>query len=140
MDPLSFTASLIAVFTAAKAGAKALEKINNSRNAPGEIGDLLEELNRFQALLKDINEFVGSRTDLRGFQQLQDLVRHGGEIVGEINTTTTQTWPSIQFLKLSEANRQRVTAFKDGGKLTKLKDSLRVNRLDLTAALSLLTA
>lgn len=140
MDPLSFTASLIAVFTAAKAGAKALEKINDSRKAPGEIGDLLEELNRFQALLQDINEFTGPRIDSHRFQHLQDLVRHGGEIVGEITTTITQTWPSIKFLKLSDANRQRVTAFKDGGKLVKLKGSLRVNRLDLTAALSLLTA
>ncbi|KAL8936823.1 MAG: hypothetical protein Q9216_004734 [Gyalolechia sp. 2 TL-2023] len=140
MDPLSFTASLIAVLGAAKAGCKVLEKVNDSRKAPSEVGDLLEELNRFQALLKDIEGFAGPRENSPGVQQLQDIVRLGGEIVSEINITTAQTWPSIRYLRLSDANRQRVTVFKDGGKLVRLKDRLRVNRLDLTAALSLLTA
>ncbi|KAL9004945.1 MAG: hypothetical protein Q9188_002264 [Gyalolechia gomerana] len=140
MDPLTFTASLIALLEAAKTGCKALEKGNDFRKAPGEVSDLLEELNKFQALLKNLKEFAEPRSHIHGIQQLQGLVRQGGEIVDEIQTTAKQTWPSIHFLKLSEANRQRVTVFKDGGKLTRLKDRLRVNRLELTAALSLFTA
>ena len=140
MDPLSLTASLIAVLGAAKAGCKALEKVNSTRKAPSEVGDLLDELSRFQALVENTKQVVEPKRRIHGDEQLRNLVRLGGEIVNEINTITAQTWPSIHRLKLSEANQQRITVVKDGGKLKRLRDRLRANRLDMVAALGLLNA
>ncbi|KAL8950089.1 MAG: hypothetical protein Q9222_003853 [Ikaeria aurantiellina] len=140
MDPLSLTASLIAIIGAAKTGSKALQKLTQARKAPGEVGDLLGELTSFQALLEETKDLVGQNKSLRCGEQLQSLVHRGGEITGEINTLIQQTWPSIHFLKLSEANRQRVTVLRNGTRLKTLKDGLRLVSLDLAAALSLLTA
>lgn len=139
MDPLGFAASIIAVLGAAKAGYKALEKIHHTRKAPGGVSDLLDELGCFKALLEEITELVDPQRGLQGDKHLQDLVQRGGKIVGDINTLTAQTWPSIHFFKLSEANRQRVTVLKDGGKLKTLKDNLRIIHFDLVAGLSIVS-
>ncbi|KAL9011362.1 MAG: hypothetical protein Q9173_003784, partial [Seirophora scorigena] len=84
-------------------------------------------------------ELVDPQRGLQGDKHLQDLVQRGGKIVGDINTLTAQTWPSIHFFKLSEANRKRVTVLKDGGKLKTLKDTLRIIRFDLVAGLSIVS-
>ncbi|KAL8852240.1 MAG: hypothetical protein Q9221_002842 [Calogaya cf. arnoldii] len=140
MDPLSLTASIIAVLGLAKSCCKGLEKLNKGRKAPEEISELLAGLADFQTLLEEIREFVEPRKDLRCGHQLKELVRRGGETIKEINTLIQQTWPAIQFLRLSEANRQRVTVLRNGTRLRALKDNLRFISLDLTAALSLLNA
>lgn len=142
MDPLSLTASIIAVLGLAKGCCKGLEQLNKGRKGPEEIGDLLAELAGFQALLEEIKEFVEPKKgDLRcGRQQLKELVRRGGEYIREIDLLIQQTWPSMQFLKLSEANRQRVTVLRNGTRLRILKDNLRCISLDLAAALSLMNA
>ncbi|KAL9593681.1 MAG: hypothetical protein Q9219_007436 [cf. Caloplaca sp. 3 TL-2023] len=140
MDPLSLAASIIAILGVAKAGCKALDKAISTHRAPAEVTELLGELNRFRTLLEKINELVDPQKGLRADKHLQDLIQHGGKLVGEINTLTTQAWPAIRSLKLSEDNRQRVVVLRNGGKLKTLKEALRITRLDLTAALSLLTA
>ncbi len=59
MDPLSLTASIIGVITAAKAGVKALLKLNECRKAPQEVEDLASELESVQRLLEDVGSFFG---------------------------------------------------------------------------------
>ncbi|KAI4099699.1 MAG: hypothetical protein LQ339_005864 [Xanthoria mediterranea] len=140
MDPLSLTASIIAVLGLTKGCCKGLEQLNKGRKAPEEIGELLAELAGFQALLEEIQEFVEPKKDLRCGQQLKELVRRGGELIREIDVLIQQTWPSMHFLKLSEANRQRVTVLRNGTRLRVLKANLRSISLDLAAALSLMNA
>ncbi|KAI4280926.1 MAG: hypothetical protein L6R38_004061 [Xanthoria sp. 2 TBL-2021] len=113
MDPLSLTASIIAVLGLTKSCCKGLEKLNEGRKAPEEIGELLGELAGFQALLEEIKDFVEPKKDLRCGHQLKELVGRGSEFINEINILIQQTWPSIHFLKLSEANRQRVTILRN---------------------------
>ncbi|KAL8844589.1 MAG: hypothetical protein Q9176_001101 [Flavoplaca citrina] len=140
MDPLSLTASIIAVLGLTKSCCKGLEKLSKGRKAPEEIGELLCELANFQALLEEIKEFVGPKKDLRCGHQLKELIRRGGEFIDEIDVLIKQTWPSVRLLNLSEANRQRVIIFKNGTRLRALRDNLRFIGLDLAAALSLLNA
>ena len=140
MDPLSLTASIIAVLGLTKSCCKGLERLSKGRKAPEEIGELLCELANFQALLEEIKEFVGPKKDLRCGHQLKELIRRGEEFIDEINVLIKQTWPPVRLLKLSEANRQRVTIFKNGTRLRALRDNLRFIGLDLAAALSLLNA
>ncbi|KAL8755351.1 MAG: hypothetical protein Q9199_003701 [Rusavskia elegans] len=140
MDPLSLTASIIAVLGLAKSCCKGLEKLNKGRKAPEEVGEILGELAGFQALLEEFKEFAEPKKDLRCGHQLKELVGRGGEFINEINILIQQTWPSFHFLKLSEANRQRVTVLRNGTRLRVLKNNLRFISLDLAAALSLLNA
>ncbi len=58
MDPLSFTASLLTVIGAAQVGVKGIQKLNNYRNAPQELGTLATELKGVQSLLEDIKSFI----------------------------------------------------------------------------------
>ena len=141
MDPLSLTASIIAVLGAARTGAKALQRLNRARKAPREIGELLGEVTNFEILLERVQEIVGQREDLPCGPQLQCLVERGGEIVGETNSLTTASSPHhLHFLKLSDHNRARVALLRNGSRLKSLRENLQVVSLDLAAALSLLTA
>lgn len=140
MDPLSLTASIIAVLGAARKGYKALETLNKARKGPREIGELLAHLHSFQALLEKTNHLTEESESLQCCDQLREPVQRGGQVVDEINKVTQQTWPSVDFLKLSEANRQRVTALRNGSRLKALRESLQRVSLDLTAALSLSNA
>ncbi|KAL8960524.1 MAG: hypothetical protein Q9183_005449, partial [Haloplaca sp. 2 TL-2023] len=139
-DPLSLTASIVAVLGAAGTSCKALERLHRSRRAPREVGELLVELATFRALLEETKELSAQKPDLPCGQQLQPLVVRGGDFLGEITTITEQTWPSVHFLKQSEANRHRLTVLADGTRLKELKDNLRLVSLDLAAALSLVSA
>lgn len=139
-DPLSLAASIIAVLGAAGTGCKALEKLQQTRRAPREVGDVLAELTSFRALLSDTKDLVGQKDDLRCGNELQALVDRGGELIGEITTITEKTWPALDFLRLSEANRHRVAVLRYGSRLKELKDGLRLVSLDLAATLSLLSA
>ncbi|KAL8776729.1 MAG: hypothetical protein Q9203_003125 [Teloschistes exilis] len=139
-DPLSLAASIIAVLGAAGAGCKALEKLQQTRRAPREVSHVLAELTSFRTLLSDTKDLVGQKDDLRCGNELQALVNHGGELIGEITTITEKQWPGLDFLKLSEANRHRVAVLRYGSRLKELKDGLRLVSLDLAATLSLLSA
>ncbi|KAL8737768.1 MAG: hypothetical protein Q9181_001358 [Wetmoreana brouardii] len=140
MDPLSLTAGIIAVLGAARAGCKALEKLDKTRRAPSQVGDLVAVMSSFKALLEEIVELVGQKSDVQGCDHLRELVERGGQLTGEIITITQKTWVSVHFLKLSEANRHRLTVLSNGTRLKELKDGLRLVSLDLAAALSLLSA
>ncbi|KAL8671882.1 MAG: hypothetical protein Q9168_003635 [Polycauliona sp. 1 TL-2023] len=140
MDPLSLTASIIAILGLAKGCCKGLKKLRKGRKAPEIIDELLDDLASFQTLLEEIKELIERNKDLRCGHQLKELVQRGGDYIKEIDTLTQQTWPSVHFLKLSETNRQRVTVVTNGTRLKTLRDNLRSITLDLAAALSLLNA
>ncbi|KAL8701585.1 MAG: hypothetical protein Q9201_004829 [Fulgogasparrea decipioides] len=140
MDPCSLTASIITVLGAARAGCKALEKLDKTRRAPSQVGDLLVELLNFKTLLEEIVELVEQKSNVRGGKHLRELIERGAKLTGEITTITQKTWPSIHFLKLSEASRHRLAVLSNGTRLKELKDGLRLVSLDLAATLSLLSA
>ena len=53
-DPLSITASIIAVIGAAEGVGKTLTKIRNIRNAPTELLALINEVSDLRTILNDI--------------------------------------------------------------------------------------
>ncbi|KAL8695208.1 MAG: hypothetical protein Q9218_000246 [Villophora microphyllina] len=139
-DPLSLAAGIIAVLGAAATGCRALEKLQQTRRAPREVGDVLAELTSFKALLEDTKDLVERKEGLQCGNELQALVSRGGGLIGEIITITEKTWPAFHFLKLSEANRHRVAVLRYGTRLKELKDGLRLVTLDLAATMSLVSA
>ena len=57
-DPLSITASIIAVIGAAEGVSKSLAKIKNIRNAPQEILGLINEVSDLRIILRDVERYV----------------------------------------------------------------------------------
>jgi Fungal N-terminal domain of STAND proteins len=60
MEPLSLTASIIAVLTAANTVAHGLVKLRGFKNAPDELLALMNEVSDLQVILEEVNEI--SRT------------------------------------------------------------------------------
>ncbi|KAI1184587.1 hypothetical protein F5B17DRAFT_411280 [Nemania serpens] len=60
MDPLSITASIIAVITATRQTAKGLRSLYQLRHAPQEVLELLNEINELQTLLCLVEKATGS--------------------------------------------------------------------------------
>ncbi|KAK4694098.1 hypothetical protein P7C71_g3424, partial [Lecanoromycetidae sp. Uapishka_2] len=69
MDPLSLTASLLAVIAAAQGGIAGLRKLSNYRKAPSEIEELTSELDRLHAVLNEVRSFAQLKDDLLMFSE-----------------------------------------------------------------------
>ena len=72
-DPLSVTASIIAVLGAAEGVSKTLAKIRNLRHAPEELLALINEVSDLRIILGDVQNYV---RDNAGFPALQDTLQH----------------------------------------------------------------
>ena len=99
---------------------------------------MLLELTSFSSLLGEVKDLVGCRDDLAGIKLLEELARKGGRIADDVNSISRLTFPS--FRHLIEESRQRATILRSGTRLKDLREDLRKVGLDLTAALSSLTA
>lgn len=135
MDPLSFTASIIAVNTAVKAGVKGFRKLSDYRKAPQEIGDLVSELESTGSLLEEILGFAGVHEDCEG---LRYCVERAETKTTEINDLLLSA--SFVYPQLNNANQARLVLFRYRDRLKSLRDGLIVIRLDLAVRLNLIQA
>ena len=62
-DPLSITASIIAVVGAAEGVTKTLSKIKNMRHAPDELLALINEVSDLRIILSDIHSYIVENTE-----------------------------------------------------------------------------
>ena len=99
MDPVSFTASIIAVIGAARTGAAGLRKLNSVRKAPRQTADLIAEVANFQSLLERIQELVAQADDIQCASDLHNLVARGGDKIHELNLLLASS--SFQIFNLS---------------------------------------
>ena len=72
-DPLSLTASIIAVIGAVEVVAKTLKKISSIRNAPNELLALVNEISDFRIILSDVENHNVKNTESVPQQQLQHM-------------------------------------------------------------------
>jgi hypothetical protein len=63
MDPLSVTASIIAVIGTARQITKNLQKIHILHDAPSELHALMNDVVDFQAVLGDVDAVLGARNE-----------------------------------------------------------------------------
>ena len=61
-DPLSITASIIAVVGAAEGVTKTISKISNLRNAPNQVLALINEVSDLRIILGDIHSYIIENT------------------------------------------------------------------------------
>ncbi|KAL8832355.1 MAG: hypothetical protein Q9191_000311 [Dirinaria sp. TL-2023a] len=145
MDPLSFSASLIAVIGAARAGsrvgAEALQKLAAYRHAPQEIHTLRAELERFEQLLEQATNVVKdvdkSTLQSRG-QILAQEVDKVGKKIEEINRLL---FASKGFIaKLSDEKQAKVVWMQNKKNIKNVQADLKEVWNTLNCALGILTA
>ena len=138
MDPLSLTASILAVITAAQAGVQGLRKLNTFRKAPQELEDLALELDGIKSLLQDVERFLELNPLLSQSGGLSQSVQCAASKITKINKLL-QSEP-FALLKLSDAAQGRLVFIRYKGRIQSLRDDLRVVRQDLAVRLGLVAA
>ena len=135
MDPLSITASLLAVIGAAKAGASGLRKLSSFRKAPSELADLLSELERFQQILSDLQSFLALYPDAMFNEGLYECVLGSASKVQVINNLVNSD--PFNLSRLGNGKNVRVVWVRHKQILLSLRDDLRVSNMDLVVRLGL---
>lgn len=142
MDPLSLTANIIAVVSAASDASRLLRRIARLRNAPEELFQFQNEISDIQVVLvlvRQTSAGLGDKDTSGLLQVLGDLVRRA--------TDTLHTFDDIMRNKLAiQANGTDVTKFSWRGwlqnvsRLRSLSADLRRIRLDMNSTLTMITA
>ena len=138
MDPLSLTASILAVITAAQAGVQGLRKLNTFRKAPQELEDLALELESIESLLQDVKHFLELNPLLLQSGGLSQSVRCAASKITKINKLLESK--PFALLKLSNAAQGRLIFLRYKDRIQSLRDDLRVVRQDLAVRLGLVAA
>lgn len=138
MDPLSITASLLAVIGAAKLGTNGLRKLSSYRKAPRELADLLSELQRFQGILTDLKLFIELYPDAVFGEGLYECVQGSAAKISAINNLVASS--PFNLSRLSDDNHARVVWVRYKRTLLSLRDDLQVSRMDLGVRIGLIKA
>ncbi|KAL9121160.1 MAG: hypothetical protein Q9187_002285 [Circinaria calcarea] len=94
-DPLSITASIVAVVGAAGGITKTLAKIKNIRNAPDELLALINEVSDLRLILNDLQHYITQDTQRQ--QILQEELQHISILVGRAKDKLLQLDELIQY-------------------------------------------
>lgn len=141
MDPLSATASVLAVLGALAASAKGLRKLLALRKSPKELSDLLHEITALRSLLKIVHASLLNLADiapLQAFlQELQCLLKPVEQGMLELDKLTQHQ------LRRRESSKMDVlpylsgmTWLKRGPDILHTKQVIRDARNNLHAALT----
>ncbi|RMY62881.1 hypothetical protein D0865_00193 [Hortaea werneckii] len=139
MDPLSITASCIAILGASTATGKALRKLTALRNVPGDLQQLFNEREASRALLvviqstlHGIQDTAVYRNNLEALEQL--LIRFRDDIGGLDELLEYElTQPEANSNGLPEA--RKLQWMKAGHKIRDIKQKIRDARSGLESAL-----
>lgn len=141
LDPLSFTASLIAVTGALSTSGQILEKLLSLRQAPTKLLALINEVNALRSLLRIVQaavEAVKEQDELKyDLVDLHNLIYPVNRYVQDLDNIT-----QYQFRRSETVNSDgtpkvsRIAWLKGGPDLAALQSNLHDTRLNLIAALS----
>lgn len=139
MDPLSITASIIACGGAAKGTVKALRKIKTYINSSQEIESLIHDLEDVQALLQGTSEFIANADFGPSKEQfLTQQVTRLGDRIGELDQFINA--PRHRVPGVNEERQARFSWVKHEKKIRSLRNDLVDAKVNLTNALTLITA
>ncbi len=130
MDPLSATASLIAVTGAARQLNKLLDLLKAVRDAPQGLGDLLSEVFRLKQVLQAI---------LNAFNDSQEPLGQLGNVFDDARSKMLELDSLIQYTltKVGESTKvDRWQWLMKGGDVETLQRQLHVIRQDLIVLIS----
>ncbi len=138
MDPLSMTASILAIVGAGSAIGKGLKKIISARRLPDILLQLNNEVTDLQYVVQDVDDLLrqgplpshASLTSAlkyikRTLLALESLIAYELTIIDSRDGRSRLDW--IAWLRVES-------------KVARLKDDIRTDRIRLSSALSLLTS
>ena len=142
-DPLSITASIIAVVATAKGIGKALGKIKNLSNAPDELLALINEVSDLTVVLDDAESLLTRNIDgpllSRAIQHLGTLLQRAKDILLQLDLLieyqVVKPGSTLKDLKVS-----RSEWVKSKKKLESYRQRLLDVRLNIMAQLSVVSA
>lgn len=130
MDPLSVTASILTVVGAASKVSKGLKLLKALREAPGELSNLLEEVERIEMILKCVEQsFVASE---RAVPELERVIDAAKEKLLALDSL-------IQYSLTKADEKSKVDYWqwlRKQGSADRMRQDLATLRLDLTALIS----
>ena len=138
MDPLSLTASLIAVGQAARTGLDTIKSIKAIWKAPTEIEDLKIKLQELDETLDDILSFISESQGVPFGKSLAPPVARAKVIVARVNDLLQSK--TLDCLHLRNANQARFNYMRNGSEAKVLITDLQVIRIDLCVHFVLVTA
>ena len=95
-DPLSITASVIAIIGAAEGVTKIFEKLRNIENAPSELLALFNEVADLTLVLRSVQNFIRSQ-NAHGPQISQDQLQHLSELVDKAKNKVLQLEEFMEY-------------------------------------------
>ena len=142
-DPLSITASIIAVVTAIEGVSKTLAKIRNAHNAPYELSALVNEVSNLRIVLNDVYTHLESESSR---PEPLKSIRHMVEVLERAKDTLLRL-DQLIYRKLTKhdstsANPKvsRYEWIKARSIIENYRQSLRDIKLDVIAQLAILNA
>ena len=139
MDPLSLTASIIAIIGGGSTVGKGLKKILSTRHLPDILLQLNNEVTDLQYIVQDINDLLQQQAQkpLPSYTSLisalkfskQTLLALESLIAYEITTVDSHRQTRIDWISWLRVEP----------KIKRLKEDIRTDRVRLSSALSLLT-
>ena len=138
MDPLSLTASLIAVGQAARTGLNTIKRIKAIWKAPREIEDLRIKLQELDETLDDILSFISESQGVPFGNSLAPSVARAKAIVVKVNDLLQSR--TLDCLHLRTANQARLNYMRNSSEAKALITDLQVASIDLCVHFGLVTA
>ena len=138
MDPLSFTASLLAVIKAAHIGEQSLRKLYGYRNAPQDLERLRVELEGVGSLLENVRQFVGENSPDLHYGILTPPIDAASGKIDSVNKILSS--PAFRLHNLSDANKARLTWVRYKHRLEGLRQEIKDSSADLGVRLGFVAA
>lgn len=141
MDPLSVTASIVAVVGAASSVGRTLSKLASLRGAPNTIQALNNEIEDLRLILQEIDTLLRRDIDSSGpslHQSLSSALQRAKDKLLELEVIL-----EYQVMTVDDHGNAAVNRFgwaRQQTTIQRIQEDLRSIRLDLIAALGLLNA
>ena len=147
MDPLSLTASIIAIVGAGSAVGKGLKKILSARNLPDVILQLNNEVTDLQFVVQNVDDLLrhqaeSTQEDSRPMQSHTSLawaLVHAKQTLLALESLIAYELTTVDS-RNGQAKIDRISWLRAESKVKKLKDDISTDRVRLSTALSLLAS
>ena len=144
MDPLSVTASIIALFQAGGTVGKGLKKIANLRNAPDILLALNNEVADLHCLVENVDDVLRQHREIIGLEPIACLCRALNRAKRTLLKLENMLAYKLTSIKCKDGEAQpvldRSSWLRLESSVQQLKDEIREDKVSLSSALSVLTS
>ena len=138
MDPLSLTASLVAIIQAGRAGLSGIRRICESRKAPEELDQFRVELEGLQQLLENVRDFSLQQPPDSFGVLLHEPLKRAEKSIESVNGILNSTTFGVSMF--SPAAQAQATWLRYRNRLLALSQDIRNAKMDIVLHLGCFNA